>query len=181
MPFRIFPEPINLSSKNIVHRATLNDDENNVGSIITTYGDEEDVDTVRLYAAVCRTCIYLQSHFKTLSVRKFNLLDNATRWTGDQHLLIIRDGLNNQMFLNPDRFQDACVNSEAREIHKVFLASTIDYGRVKIAKVDPIKKLEELQKEKKQVMFQLDWKYCIFSVFSDNDHFIINYAHSGPG
>lgn len=156
MPFRIFLEARQLAPKNNVRRATLNDDENDMGSIITTYGDEEDVDTVRLYAAVCRTCLYLQSHFETLSDRKFNLLDNSTRWTGDQQLLIIRDRLNDQMYLNPDRFQDACVNAEAREIHRQLLASTIDYGRVKIVKVDTTKKLEENRKEKKQVMFQVD-------------------------
>lgn len=151
----MFLEPRQLSTKNIVRRATLNDDENNMGSIITTYGDEEDVDMIRLYAAVCRTSLYLQSHFETLKARKFNLLDNTTRWTGDQQLLIIRDWQNDRIYLNPDRFQDACVNAEAREIHRQLL-STIDHGIENIVKVDSAKKLEEDQKVKKRVTFQVD-------------------------
>lgn len=126
-----------------------------MGSIITNYGDEEDVDTARLYAAACQTCLFLQSNYQILRHQKFNLLDNSIRWTGDQQLLIIRDRLNDKMFLNSDRFQDACVDSEAREIHRK-LVSVIDNKTGSSVDEDLANTFDEDQSNKKRVTFQVD-------------------------
>lgn len=113
------------------------------------------MDTARLYAAICRTCLYLQSNYHLLSVRKFNLLDHETRWTGDQRLLIIRDGPDGQMFLNPDRFQDACVDVESRDMLRQ-LEMADDDSTKSIVEEDLTNKYEEDLPKKKRVTIHVD-------------------------
>lgn len=144
-----------MPTKKTIHCDNVSDVDNSTGSVTTKYADVEDVDMARLYAAVTRTCLYLQSNYHLLSHREFNLLDNTTRWTGDQQLLIIRDRRNGKMFLNPERFQDACVNAEARDIHRQLEVAdndSTDNG----AEDYLAEQFEEKELKKKRVMFEED-------------------------
>lgn len=80
----------------------------------------QDLDPVRLYASMSRTCLFLQFNFQRLSDVGFSLLAEPRMWTAGKNRKIIQSKNTDEMYLNIDWLKDKALEAEAKNlIHRL--------------------------------------------------------------
>ncbi|VVC39397.1 Hypothetical protein CINCED_3A006470 [Cinara cedri] len=111
------------------------------------------MDSIRLYAAVSRTCEFLQANFPFISARGYDLLAEPRLWTGDENPLIVHGLHNEEILLNSDRVQDNVIRADVMKIVEKFpVAAEIEPERIcsyqprEVVVVSPTEKKEKGKK-----------------------------------